>query len=201
MDCSDEQLDALKEIINIGVGQGANVLNEMLGLHIQLHVPTISILTPDEFYHAMSTNCQDPLACIALPFKGNCQGSAQLVFPCETASRLVSALIQEECHHGDMDSIRAAAFTEVGNIVLNAVMGTISNMLEFHLQYSMPDYTQTRISEMLPPAENNKNTSILLAQTRFKVEALEVVGNIILFLELASLDGLIEAISQSSSIT
>ena len=199
MSCNDEQIDALKEIINIGVGQGANVLNEMLGLHIQLSVPNISILTPQQFSQTMASYYQDPLACIALPFKGNCRGNAQLVFPCETASRLISALVQDECLHSDMDSIRAAAFTEVGNIVLNAVMGTISNMLGFHLEYSMPDYTLTQVNDLLPREIRTEDTSILLAKTRFSVEALEVIGNIILFVEVASFDELIKAITQSST--
>jgi len=42
------QTDALKELINIGVGNGAEVLNQMFDSHIELNVPDIHILKPSE---------------------------------------------------------------------------------------------------------------------------------------------------------
>lgn len=198
MTCNADQLDALKEIINIGVGRGADVLNSMLGLHVRLNVPDLTILSLDDFNREMRTYGEEHLSCVCLPFKGSSRGVAELVFPCEIASRLISALIQDNCEIADMDCIRAAALTEVGNIVLNAVMGTISNMLEFRLEYSIPDYTQTRVNTLLPLDTKVQNVSILLAKTRFLVEELEIVGKIILFLEVASLKDLLEAIDAST---
>ncbi len=43
----------------------------------------------------------------------------------------------------DMDALRAGTFCEVGNIVLNGVMGSISNMLNFDFDYSVPEYLET----------------------------------------------------------
>ena len=103
MSFSADQLDALKEIINIGVGRGADVLNNMLGLHVRLNVPDLHVLSPNDFHQEMQGYVEEHLSCVSLPFKGSSRGVAELVFPCETASRLISALIQDNCENVDMD--------------------------------------------------------------------------------------------------
>ena len=74
---------------------------------------------------------------------------------------------------------------------------TISNMLDFRLEYSIPDYAQTHVNTLLPLESQIQEVSILLAKTRFLVEELEIVGNIILFLEVTSLEDLVGAIQAS----
>jgi chemotaxis protein CheC len=191
-----DQIDAIKEIINVGVGRGAKVLNGMLGAHVQLQVPTLKILSPDEFTGEMQSFNQDPLSCVSLPFQGNTRGVAELVFPRTTASRLIDVLVQDESDYADMDSIRAATLTEVGNIVLNAVMGSISNILKFRLTYSIPQYANTEASVILPLGGKLQDMTILLAQTHFLAQELAVEGNIMLFLEIASFDKLVAALDQ-----
>ncbi len=41
MNISDEQLDTIKELFNIGVGRAAQTLSTMLNSFIQLEVPTV----------------------------------------------------------------------------------------------------------------------------------------------------------------
>jgi|GEM_PF-3941068 len=48
MNINNEQLDAIKEIFNIGVGKGAQVLSQLLESHIQLEVPDIRIYKYDD---------------------------------------------------------------------------------------------------------------------------------------------------------
>jgi len=194
-----DQVDAIKEIVNMGVGRGAKVLNSMLGAHVQLQVPALKILSLDEFSEEMQVFRQEQLSCISLPFQGSTTGVAELVFPRSTASGLVDALVQEESDYADMDSIRAATLTEVGNIVLNAVMGTISNILKFRLRYSIPQYANTEASVILPLGAKLRNMTVLFAQTHFLAQELEVEGNILLFLEVASFDELLTVLDQPAT--
>ncbi len=41
---SSEQLDALKEMIGVGMGKAVSILKEMLEFHIELKVPSLSII-------------------------------------------------------------------------------------------------------------------------------------------------------------
>ncbi len=45
MNISANQIDALKELVNIGIGRAAGVLNQMVSAHIKLQVPRIQIIT------------------------------------------------------------------------------------------------------------------------------------------------------------
>ncbi len=45
MELTAAQLDALKELINIGIGRAAGMLNDMVNSHVSLQVPQVRILS------------------------------------------------------------------------------------------------------------------------------------------------------------
>jgi chemotaxis protein CheC len=53
MDLTADQIDALKELINIGIGRAAGVLNTMLHSHIRLRVPVVEIFSPSALKEEM----------------------------------------------------------------------------------------------------------------------------------------------------
>ena len=54
MNVTDYQLDALKELINIGVGRAAGMLNQILDNHVYLQVPDAKLLSPVEIQEESS---------------------------------------------------------------------------------------------------------------------------------------------------
>lgn len=196
----DKQIDVLKELINIGVGRGANVLNTMLHSHIRLQVPFVSILSSAELRQKMEIHSGKRLSAVNLTFKGSFSGIAELIFPSESASKLVTAFTGEGAGVEDLDSIRAGTLCEIGNIVLNALLGSISNLLQLHLNYSVPNYVEGNIDNLLPPHQVSSSSVILLARTRFTIEELEIDGDFVLFLEVGSFDKLLASINAFSII-
>ncbi len=194
---SSRQLDALKELINIGVGRGAEVLNTMLSSHIRLSIPFVRVLAPDAFQNEMMALGNGQITSVDLGFKGEFSGTAELIFPSETASKLVAALTGEAPIAEDLDAIRAGTLCEVGNIVLNGVLGSISNILRLHFNYSVPNYHEGVLTSMWD--SQRADASILLAKTRFVVEQLELEGDIILFFEVGALDTLLASIDGFST--
>ena len=195
MNITSDQIDALKELINIGVGRASGVLNEMVNSHIILQVPFIKILSPEEMKAEMKELSKSPLATVRLGFKGPFSGTAALVFPPDSASKLVNVLTGEEPGSPDLDSVRVGTLSEVGNIVINSVMGSISNVLNQHINYSLPDYIEESIEDLLKPHESYPNVTVLLAHTHFLIKKLQIEGDIILIFEVGSLDILISAIN------
>ena len=45
MNVSAEEIDALRELINIGVGRAAGALNDMVGAHVELRVPSVRLVS------------------------------------------------------------------------------------------------------------------------------------------------------------
>src|SRR5512135_3103507 len=88
MNPTEYQLDALRELINIGVGRAAKVLSEMVNARIILQVPFIKLLTPENLRREMGHLGEGLLAAVRLGFKGPFSGTAALVFPSDSASKL-----------------------------------------------------------------------------------------------------------------
>lgn len=102
-----DHIDALKELINIGVGRAAGVLNQMVHSHILLRVPAVEVLTLRELRRNMAGLGAEPVAAVRLSFDGDFSGEAELVFPPDSASRLVSLLTNESMGTPDLDAVRA----------------------------------------------------------------------------------------------
>ncbi|MCG8619563.1 MAG: hypothetical protein MI802_25355 [Desulfobacterales bacterium] len=189
---SDRQIEALRELINIGVGKGAAILNTMLSSHIVLQVPRLKLMSMDELADEIATLNSEKLSMVALKFEGEFSGSAELMFPSETAMTLVDTLVGEAPQDMDVDSIRSGTLCEIGNVVLNGVMGSISNIFSSHFNYSVPEYIEDLSENIFLDRGVAPEMTVLLAKTRFLIEKLDVDGDIILFFEFGALDRLIE---------
>lgn len=196
MDLTDAQLDALKELVNIGVGQAAGMLNEMIAFRIRLQVPVIKLLSPQDLQQELKQRVlQEQLSTVQLDFSGTFSGSTQLLFPTESAATLVAVLTGEEPGSPDLDALKIGTLTELGNIVINGVMGSISNILTEPLHYQVPIYVEEDIEHLIPAADKSPTAKALLAEAHFDIEELQVQGDIVLnFLGVESFEALLSAI-------
>ncbi|MEJ1936804.1 chemotaxis protein CheX, partial [Nostoc sp. NIES-2111] len=170
MSVTVDQLDALQELINIGVGRAANLLNEMVDSHIRLEIPFVKVLTASQAYQELASRFHDnSLSSVKLGFTGSFYGTAGLIFPTESASKLVSVLTGEEAGSADLDAVKIGTLSEIGNIVINGVMGSISNVLQQHMNYTLPVYLEDTIANLVFTSHGNES-KILLAQAHFTIE-------------------------------
>ncbi|GAK51503.1 CheC-like family [Candidatus Moduliflexus flocculans] len=191
MNLTPYQIDALTELINIGVGKAAGMLNQILEAHVNLQVPAIKIFPYTEIRNVLHEIVSTSLSVVKLAFKGPFSGTALLAFPPDSASNLVNLLTGELSEHAeDFDSIRVGALTEVGNIVLNGVMGSLSNILQEHLSYSIPDYVEDSIERLLLENNADADSTIILAQTELVIEQLEIHGNVLLLFRVGLFNAL-----------
>ncbi|MDD1686945.1 chemotaxis protein CheC [Methanoregula sp.] len=199
MEIDDEALDAIRELINIGVGRAAGMLNEMTGCTIRLRVPTVRIVTIDELAGAEGIHAGDTLATVTLTFEGPFCGLSALAFPPGSAAALVMLLSGEPAESPELDALRIETLKEVGNIILNSVMGSIANILEQHLSYSLPRYLEINVLTLARTANpRSPDERVILADTHFTIEDREIEGSILLILEVGSLESLLNAIQEMS---
>lgn len=189
-----EQKDFLTELVNMGIGRAAGVLNTMLQSHVTLRVPAVQVLSELELEAKMDSFGHDVLSSVRLEFKGHFSGIASLVFPTESAAKLVSIVTEEEDESLDLDSIRVGTLTEVGNIVLNGVMGVIGNELGQQIRYSVPNYIESPIEQLLVLKVPVISPMVIWVQTRFSIQQHHIDGDIILIFEVGSFSAFIAAI-------
>ncbi len=187
MEIRPEFNDALRETINIGVGKAAGMLNELLNHHILLDVPQVEVLRRDDFDHKLGAMRNASISAVCLNFRGEIAGASSLVFPPDSAAKLVDLLMGEETPSDDLDAVKIGTLSEVGNIILNAVMGSFGNILQTRLNYSIPAYLEGSM-ETIMRLDEARDIPLLSAKTRFTVESHRIEGEIILLFELGSLE-------------
>lgn len=195
---TEVQLDALQEFINIGVGRAAAMLNEMVEAPIQLSVPVLRVFDSDALRAEFLPRLDNQrFAAVRLSFAGTFSGSAELLFPTESAVALVSLLTGEERDSPDLDGVKVGTLTELGNIVINGVLGSLSNLLKQRMDYTLPLYHEGTLEKLL--SFNHlfgQNTVFLLAQAKFEIKQLEIVGELILVFEMTSFSELLNGVDQ-----
>src|SRR5215216_46930 len=87
------QLDALREVANIGAGHAATALSQMIGGTIMISVPTINVSRLEEVPPQISAP-EEPVAAVLMHMLGDLTGRTLLVFPKPTAARLASLMLR-----------------------------------------------------------------------------------------------------------
>ena len=189
------QLDLLQELINIGVGHAASTLNQMSGQHVHLHAPEVTVKSIEEMLSGTDIDVTRQVMAIKLTFGGKFSGMASLMFPPESANKLIAIILGEEPVAEDMDMMRVGVLQEVGNIVLNGVMGSIGNLLTEHIDYLPPDYYETSIGDLLI-SDRKDDDMLLLARTNFYLENRLIQGDILIMFRLNTFDNLLDALDR-----
>lgn len=119
---SDLQLDALREVGNIGSGTAATALSELLGRHVDLDVPKALALPVADAVEALG-DPDEVSVVVVLPVDGDVPGILLLVFSPESGAVLCRLLgVELESEFG------LSALGEIGNVLGCAYLGALGAM-------------------------------------------------------------------------
>lgn len=131
------QMDILKEISNIGMGHAATALSQMIGHPVQLRVPRITVTEISQVPDYLG-GAEKMTVGITLQILGDARGSIMLLFPQESAHRLLSELLGEHSKALIMNEVTISTLKEVGNILASAYLSALGNLLHKTLIPSVP---------------------------------------------------------------
>jgi chemotaxis protein CheC len=192
---TEPQIDAIQEAINIGVGRAASALNDLVDRPVMLVAPSVELLSLEELPHAFDAVGPTTVSSVQMGFHGSLEGCAFLIFPQQSASRLVAGLTGDDQHSDeDLDSLRSGTLTEVGNVLVNAVLGTLANLLDKPLRYTSPVYEEGSALALITTQTYASEPLLLLVRTGFRIRGMEIEGSLLLLFELSSFDALIAAL-------
>jgi len=193
---TDNQRDSLTELINIAFGRAAASLSELTGFRVLINVPKVDILSINELISALNGFINGEVATVHQIFTGQVAGDALLMLDYDGAPALTSRLTDEEVKRIDVSS--KEVLIEVGNILLNACLGTFGNMLQVHITFSVPRLHLSQLNDMLSTLVIGKEEIryALVITTRFRLKDSEIGGYLVIVLGVGSLDRLIEGIEK-----
>ncbi len=190
---SEEQRDLIQEMFNIGAGHAAATLNDFVQQRVGLQVPEVHLCRNGEEAIAWMEQAlrEHDLAIVQMGFSGDMEGSAALAFSRRSAQLLASMLgdggAEEEA---ELDTIGESVLIEVGNVLMNGVMGTLANMLQVEVRYQVPQFFHQDMESVL----GEKDAAFLVARTRLTLARSEMEGLIIVMFALHSHDAFLKAV-------
>lgn len=191
---SANDIDAFRELINIGIGRSAGMLNRITRSHVTLSVPEVRVIPIKEFDSLSCCDYGGDLATVSLDYSGSFSGKTAVVFPQDSAAKLAMAVTGEGEGSPELDGIKVEVLKEVGNILVSGVMGSISNVLKSSLTYSIPVYDESALKNLVGNYEKSADEYIIIGRADFTIRDLEISGNIIMILEVGSLEYLLECV-------
>lgn len=196
MELTTVQHDALIELLNIGFGRAAASLSELTGHRVILEVPQVSVHPISALHTALSGVIDDHVASVHQIFSGPVAGDALLILDHRAAGMLKELLTNEPPLPLPIDASAREVLTEVGNILLNACLGTFGNLLKVQVSFSVPSLNLDTLHEIMRSLIVGREglRYALVVHAGFKLRDAEVTGYLVIVLSVASLDRLIRAV-------
>ena len=187
------------EISNVGVGNAATALSQMLNTSVEIRVPRVKLLEISDVPEHLGGDDKAVLG-MFLKMLGDASGNMLLIYPLESAERMVSLLLQQDIKGEELFSEMAlSALKEVGNILASAYLSALGTMLNINLICSTPsisydmagaiiDYTLIELC--------SSEDKALVVETEFFLRGDEVKGNFFLIPDPGSLEVILAAAGQ-----
>jgi len=194
---TEVQRDALVELLNIGFGRAGASLSRLTNQRVLLEVPHVAVHPILELETHLSSVIQDEVASIHQAFSGPVGGDALLILDPVAASSLKELLTNEPALPLVLDASSREVLTEVGNILLNACLGTFGNLLKIPVTFTVPDIdiaTLQAVVKRLIGEEDGSFRYALVVTAGFQLRDAEVTGYVVMVLTVQSLTRLLVAV-------
>lgn len=141
--------DALKELFNLGMGRAADSLSKMVGEEILLSIPHLAVLPPEEAANLIQQVNTKSVSAIRQTFTSPFDGTAMLIFPESNSLELVRTLVGEDLPLEHLGELEQESLLEVGNIVLNACLGSFANLMQAEISFILPAFIKGQCLNLL----------------------------------------------------
>lgn len=160
------QLDALKEVSNIGAGNAATSLSLILGHKVDMNVPSVNMVKLNDIYEVAG---EKEVYGIILRVLGDIQGNILIIFEKELAEKIIEGLsgMREE----KISEIGISVLSEIGNIMSAGYMNSISEFTGLSISQSVPAVAYDMLSAIIGTVfleSYQYDEYILDIETRFK---------------------------------
>jgi chemotaxis protein CheC len=165
---SQENRDYLAELLNIGAGNAATALNQLLMCEVDMRLPDVRVTPASEATATLGVP-ETPVTCLRMRMVGDLTGSIFFVVPDGQKAKLVE--LAERSMLGptqNPDPNRVVAdLAEIGNILAGVYLTAIHDFCKLQVCHSVPvvavDMLQALLDEAIATQTRNGQTIILVA--------------------------------------
>jgi chemotaxis protein CheC len=194
-----DQREALQEIANIGMGQAGDSIARVMGEFVQLSVPRILALDPQEAGAAIArTVGEGPVDAVRQAFHSQLRGEAIVIYGHERCNDLADLL----GYDSQVDTaVEQEMLLDVTNLLVGACLGGIAEQLKTDIGFSPPSFMAERVAvaSLLKHDEIDWDCA-LLVEVNFRLESRSFACHLLILLTgedvaslCAALDRFLEA--------
>nr|WP_315399705.1 chemotaxis protein CheC [uncultured Duganella sp.] len=189
---SELEHDALVEIFNIGVGQAAAAMSAIVNEEVRMSVPSITFILRAEAARLLRSGLFAPerICGVSQHYDGAFDTEAILMFPEDKSLEIVRLMVGEGVPLAELTDMEQEAMCEIGNIILNACVGTLANLFEHELRGSLPAYHVGSSDDILRAAGTGPEAVVLMLHIDFVLERHQIQGYVAFVLDLSALHDL-----------
>jgi chemotaxis protein CheC len=192
---SEIEQDVIAEIANMGVSRAANGLRQMVGHEVLLSIPAVNVVPREAAVRLVERSNSSKLVAVQQSFEGPFSGRALLIFPAAQSLEIVRSIVGDEHSLEDIIDLEHEALAETGNIILNACLATIANVLRQTMRMSLPTVVRGDGDKLFDvQSDVAEGNLVLFLHIDFTVKNREIRGLIALLLDLPAIAALREIV-------
>lgn len=196
------ELDALKEVANVGAGHAATALSQLTNHRIMIDVPNVQVCAIEEAAGVVNGN--DVVAAILMHVLGDLTGRSLMLFEKDCALQLADILLSRDRGTTRMfGELEQSSLKETANILTGAYLNGLSDFLGLMLIPSVPSLAIDLCAAVLSTTYLNfghERSVVIIMDTRFRFETADssMSGHFVLLPDATSLDVILEAVRLDS---
>ena len=170
------QLDVLQEVGNIGAGNAATSLSQLLNEKVDMTVPYVNIVPFDDIFSKIGV--EEVVIGVIVRVLGDTPGNILFTLEKEVALKIISSLLGEE--QEQITEIGSSALCEIGNIIASSYMNAIAKLTNLVLMPSVPAVTLDMMGAILSTTfieSGQFDEYVLDLETQFLQENQKISGH------------------------
>lgn len=198
---SDMHIDVLTEIGNIGAGNTATSLSQLLEQSVDISVPKVKILSFDETIQALGG---PEKICVGIftQISGDIKGFMMFILEQEFSHLALNVLMGKNItSYKQMTEMDYSAVSEIGNIMSASYICAISSLTGMDIQISIPSVSIDMLGSIMsvPVIEFGKiGDKVLFIEGDFVGSSQNITSRIILIPDMESLNKIMKSLGISS---
>ena len=201
---TEEQLDFIREMMNIGAGNAATALQQLLQCPVDLIIPKVHVL-PAAQVSSILDNPASLVACVRMGMVGDIDGAMFFILPEESTERLISIaekaqigickLPGQKHEEGDFSAV-----VEIGNVLSGVYLTAVHDFCGLNIYHTVPvlaiDMIQPLLDEALIKTSIQIHTAVLV-ENEFSIEEHHIRTLLLIVPSAESVKPMIDALEQA----
>lgn len=187
----------LNKLVAQASNRAAAAFGEMINLPVTVHLSNADLLDWQAVEQAVAKENITWGSAVYLAFKNALQvqtahgyamtgeamhGNAIFLLPTGSDTALVEAIIRQNPDLLSMENAQENILLEIGNVLLNACVGTITNQLDIQVVYDTPQLVGPGVMRRLFEGQEGKSSPALWLRSVLGIGGLEVNAEIVLIM-------------------